>query len=395
MNFDEYIDRRGTGSSKWDNVAQAFHGLDAADAIPMWVADSDFKCPPEVADAIMKRAEMSVFGYCPRQTTGMTDAAVGWMKRRYQWEIDPEWIVFTPGIVTALVHAVQALTKPGDGVIIQQPVYHPFKNCVVNNDRVVRNNGLVLDDDEYRMNFEQLKELAAEEATKLMILCNPHNPIGRVWRREEIEQVCGICARNNVTLISDEIHADLIMKGVEFTAVGPVAQKYGTRCISCYAPSKTFNVAGLQASAIMIPDADIRAKFNQQTEKNGLPGLNVFAGVALEAAWTQSEGYIEEVMAYIEANIDYAIEYIGKYTPKIRFRKPQGTYLGWLDLNGLGLEPEEAERFFIERAKIAVNRGSGFGEAGAGFVRMNFACHRSTLDKALEQLRAAYEEKFA
>lgn len=206
--------------------------------------------------------------------------------------------------------------------------------------------------------------------------------------------MCDICARNDVILVSDEIHADLLMKGVKFTSTGPVAQERGTKCISCYAPSKTFNVAGLQSSAIIIPDADIRAKFAWQMEKNGLPGMNVFAGVALETAWTQSESYIEEVMEYIEANIDYAIEYVGKYAPKIKIRKPQGTYLAWVDLNGLGLAPEEAERFFIERAKIAVNKGSGFGEAGAGFVRMNFACHRSTLEKALKQLCAAYVKEF-
>lgn len=394
MNFDEYIERRDTGSVKWDNVARAFPGLDANDAIPMWVADSDFKCPPEVVDAVVKRAQMGVYGYCPRQTSGLLAAVTGWMQKRFDWGVNNEWIVFTPGIVTALAHAVQALTEPGDGVIIQQPVYHPFKNCAVNNDRVVRNNGLIVDGDTYRMNFEQLEELAAEENTKLMILCNPHNPIGRVWSQKDVERVCEICARNNVILISDEIHADLMMKGVKFTPAGPVAQEKGTKFISCHAPSKTFNVAGLHGSAVIIPDADIRAKFNAQMEKNGVSGLNVFAGVALEAAWTKSEAYIEEVMEYIEANIDYAIEYTRKYTPKIKIRKPEGTYLAWVDLSGLGLEPMEAERFFIERAKIAVNKGSGFGEAGAGFVRVNFACHRSTVDKALEQLRAAYEKEF-
>lgn len=394
MNFDEYVERRGTECVKWDCMAYAFSEYDAKDAIPMWVADSDFKCPPEVVDAVVKRAEMGVFGYAARQTPALQDAAIGWMKKRFDWEIDKQWIVFMPGIVPALTQAVQALTQPGDGVIIQQPVYHPFRNCVVNNDRVVRNNGLILEDGEYRMNFEQLEELAAEENTKLMILCNPHNPIGQVWGREEVERVCDICARNDVVLVSDEIHADLLMKDVKFNATGPIAQAQGVKCISCYAPSKTFNVAGLQASAIVIPDEEIRGKFNWQMEKNGLPGLNVFAGVALETAWTQSEWYIDEVMEYIEANIDYAIEFIAEYTPKIKMRKPQGTYLGWMDLRDLGLEPAEAERFFIERAKIAVNKGSGFGEAGAGFVRVNFACHRSTLEKALNQLRAAYVKEF-
>lgn len=394
VNFDEYVERRGTGCVKWDSMVYAFSGYDAKDAIPMWVADSDFKCPPEVVEAVVERAQQGVYGYCSRQTPGMQGAAVDWMKKRFGWEIDKKWIVFMPGIVPALAQAVQALTQPGDGVIIQQPVYHPFRNCVVNNDRVVRNNALILEDDNYRMNFEQLEELAAEENTKLMILCNPHNPIGQVWSREDVERVCEICAKNDVVLVSDEIHADLLMKGIEFASTGPIAQEKGTKCISCYAPSKTFNVAGLQASAILIPDEEIRTKVTWQMEKNGLPGLNVFSGVALEAAWTQGEWYIEELMEYIEANIDYAIEFIAKYTPKIKMKKPQGTYLGWVDLRGLGLVPEEAERFFIERAKIAANKGSGFGEAGAGFMRVNFACHRSTLEKALEQLRAAYVKEF-
>lgn len=395
MNFDEYVERRGTGCVKWDGLAAAFPEVDVERAIPMWVADSDFKCPPEVIDAVVKRAQEGVYGYGTRQTPGLLNTVSGWMERRFHWTVDDQWAVFTPGIVAALAHAVQALTEPGDGVIIQQPVYHPFQNCVASNDRVVRNNALLLEDGEYRMDFDGMEKLAAEENTKLMILCNPHNPIGRVWSREEIERVCGICARHDVILVSDEIHADLMMKGVQFTSAGPVAQEMGTRCISCYAPSKTFNVAGLQGSAILIPDETIRRKFQMQMEKNGLPGMNVFAGTAMEAAWTQSEGYIGEVMEYIEANIDHAIEFTKKYTPKIRIRKPQGTYLAWVDLSALGLEPLEAENFFIERAGIAVNRGSGFGEEGAGYVRMNFACHRSTVDRALGQLRRAYEKEFA
>ena len=394
MDFNEYVERRGTDCVKWDAVRYAFSGYDAEDAIPMWVADSDFMCPPEVVEAVIERAKHGVYGYGVGQTSGMKQAVAYWMHSRFNWEIEKDWIVFLPGIVPALVQAVQALTRPGDGVIIQQPVYHPFRNSVVNNDRVVRNNGLILEDGEYRINFTQLEELAAEENTKLMIFCNPHNPVGKVWSREDVEQICEICARNDVTLVSDEIHADLLMRGVKFHATGPIARERGAKCISCYAPSKTFNVAGLQASAILIPDEETRRKFELQKEKNGLPGLNVFAGVALETLWTQSAWYIDEVTQYIEANMDYAIDFLEKYTPKITMKKPQGTYLGWVDLRGLGLTPEESERFFIERAKIAANKGSLFGEAGAGFMRVNFACHRSTLEKALEQLRAAYVKEF-
>ena len=395
MNLNAYIERRGTDCCKWDDYVDMFPGMDVSDAVPMWVADMDFCCPPEVVDAVVKRAQEGLYGYNVGQTEGYENSTVGWLKKRYGWAVDREWIVFTPGVVPALSHAIRALTEPGDGVIIQPPVYYPFRKGVENNGRVVRSNSLILDGDTYRMNFEQLEELAAEPRTRLMILCSPHNPVGRVWSREELEKVCTICRRHGVTLVSDEIHADLLMRGVAFTATGPVAQACGADCISCYAPSKTFNMAGLQSSAIIISNPEIRAKFRRQLAKSSLPGMNVFAGVALEAAWTYGEPYIKEVMEYIEANIDYAIEFAERYTPKVKIRKPQGTYLVWVDLRGLGLNTEQAERFFVERAKIAVDLGTWFGPGGAGFVRMNFACRRSTLGKALEQLRTAYEKEFA
>lgn len=394
MDFNEYVERRGSGSSKWDNCEQAFQGVDAKGAIPMWVADTDYKCPPEIVDAVMQRAQMGIFGYPSRKTAGMENATVDWMKKRYGWEIEKNWIVYTPGIVTALCHTVQAFTQPGDGVIIQQPVYHPFCNSVVNNGRVVRNNGLILDEGGYRMNFEQLEQLAAEEHTKMMILCSPHNPVGRVWGREDVEKVCRICVEHDVLLVSDEIHADLLMKGVKFTSTGPVAGQYGTKVISCYAPSKTFNMAGLQASAIIIPDAEVRARFSRQLEMNGTPTLNVFACTALEAAWIGCEWYIEQAMAYIEDNMDHAIRFLQEHTPKIKMMKPEGTFLAWLDVRELGMTGEEIKRFFLEKAKIAVDPGDWFGQAGEGFARVNFACHRSTLDAALAQLQAAYEKEF-
>lgn len=394
MNFDEYIDRRGTDSSKWDILDKVFPDYDMTDAIPMWVADTDFLCPPEVVDAVVKRAKAGLYGYNVGQPDRYNNATAVWMKKRYRWDIEKDWISFTPGIVPALVHAVRAVTEPGDGVIIQQPVYHPFKNSVVNNDRVVYSNSLILDENDYHMNFEQLEELAGEPSTKMMILCNPHNPVGRVWSREEVERVCDICARSDVVLVSDEIHADLLMKGVEFTSAGPLARACGTKCISCYAPSKTFNMAGLQSSAILIPDEEIRTRFRAELNKSSIPGMNVFAGVALEAAWTYGEPYIREVMEYIEGNIDFAIRFAKEHMPRIKIRKPEGTYLVWIDLRGLGLSDEETIRFFLERAKIAADPGSWFGPEGAGFMRVNFACHRSTLEKAMEQLCAAYVKEF-
>lgn len=399
MNFDEYVDRHNTESEKWDNFAPRFAGMDVDDAVPMWLADMDFKCPPEVVEAVIERAKSGLYGYTPWQSDRYNAAVINWMKKRYDWDIEKDWIVFTPGVVPALTHAIQALTEPGDGVIIQMPVYYPFRVGIDTNGRVVRNNRLILDEEEYtyKIDFENLEELASEERTKMMILCSPHNPVGRVWTKEELNKICDICLRNNVLLVSDEIHADLLMKGVKFTPTALVDEKYIDNLISCYAPSKTFNMAGIQASAIIIHNPEIRAKFRQQIVKTRMPAMNIFVGVAVEAAWTYGEPYIKEVMEYIEANIDHAIEFMAKYTPKIRIMKPEGTYLVWVDLRGLGLGVEEAERFFAERAKIAVDFGTWFGPegTGAGFVRMNFACHRSTLDQALNQLREAYEKEFA
>lgn len=393
MDF-EYVERRGTDSTKWSVPKFAFKGMDSEGAIPMWVADTDFKCPPEITEAVTKRAEMGIYGYGSRRIPSVEKATVNWIGRRYSWNIEKDWIVFTPGIVPVLSHAVRALTEPGDSVIIQQPVYHPFYNSVVNNGRVVVNNALIYDETGYHMDFELLEKQAADPNVKLMILCSPHNPVGRVWSKEDLKRVCEICAKNDVVMVSDEIHADLILKGVEFTTTGALAQECGAKCISCYAPSKTFNVAGLQASAIIIPDSEVREALNKEIQKSELPGLNVIAGAALEAAWSKCDWYVGEVMAYIEANMDHAIEYMKKYTPKIKVMKPEGTFLMWWDMRELGLYGDELLRFFVEKAKIAINAGVGFGAAGDGFARVNMGCHRSTLDQALEQLRAAYEKEF-
>lgn len=393
MDF-EYVERRGTDSTKWSPLNRMFKDMDCEGVIPMWVADTDFKCPPEITEAVTKRAEMGIYGYGARRIPSVENAVLGWVGRRYNWNIEKDWIVFTPGIVPVLSHAVRALTEPGDSVIIQQPVYHPFRNSVANNGRVVVNNALIHDETGYHMDFELLEKQASDPKVKMMILCSPHNPVGRVWSREELKRVCEICARNDVVMISDEIHADLILKGVEFTATGVLAQECGAKCISCYAPSKTFNVAGLQASAIIIPDGEVRSALTKEIERSELPGLNVVANAALEAAWSKCDRYVDEVVAYIEANMDHAIEYMKKYTPKIKVEKPEGTFLMWWDMRPLGLYGEELTRFFVEKAKIAISAGAGFGEAGNGFARVNMGCHRSTLDKALEQLRAAYEKEF-
>lgn len=392
--FDEYIERMGTESAKWEDYKGRFTEFDTEGCVPMWVADMDFKCPQEVIDAVCEKAKFGVYGYCTQMPERFVNAAKGWMKKRHNWDIEDDWIVFSPGVVPVLAHSVMAFTEPGDGVIVQMPVYYPFHAAIENKGRILKNNQLILNGDRYEMDFDNLEELASDPKTKLMLFCSPHNPVGRVWTKEEVEKVCEICLRNNVIIISDEIHSDLLMKGVSFSATGAIAQKYADNCISCYAPSKTFNMAGLEASVIVVPNKQLRDKLKGEIAKTRLPAMNVFVSTALEAAWTYGEPYIDGVMKYIEANVDYAIEYTEKYMPKIKIMKPMGTYLVWIDLRGLGLSTEETNKFFIERAKIAVDLGTWFGPGGEGFVRMNFACHRSTLEKALTQLRAAYEKEF-
>ena len=392
--FDEYVERIGTESAKWEDYKGRFMEYDTEGCIPMWVADMDFKCPQEVIDAVCEKAKFGVYGYCTQMPERFVNAAKNWMKKRHNWDIRSEWVVFSPGVVPVLAHSVMAFTEPGDGVIVQMPVYYPFHAAIENKGRVLKNNQLLLKNGRYEIDFENLEELASDPKTKLMLFCSPHNPVGRVWTRDEISRVCEICLKHQVILVSDEIHSDLLFNGVHFTATGAIDSRYADNCISCYAPSKTFNMAGLEASAIIVPNPDIRARLKNEFAKTRLPAMNVFVSTAVEAAWTYGEPYIDGVMKYIESNVDYAIDYLAKHAPKIKIMRPEGTYLVWIDLRELGLSPKETNRFFIERAGIAVDFGTWFGSGGEGFVRMNFACHRTTLEKALDRIRIAYEKEF-
>lgn len=395
--FDVLIDRTeksNTYSSKWLAIGERFPGYDPEGVLPMWVADMDFRCPPEVIEAVKKRAEHGIYGYTDSSLVRkFIEAGVAWFKRRYGWEADPDWGFFTPGIVPAINAAIQEFSAPGDGVIIQSPVYYPFADGPRNNGRVLKHNCLIEKEPcYYEIDFANLEELASDPNTKLLILCNPHNPVGRVWTREELKKTCEICVKHNVLILSDEIHADLIMSSQKHIPTASLSEEIADRVIATYAPSKTFNLAGLGASVIIVPNASLRDRMKKRILANRLPASNVFGPLAGEVAYRTGDSYVEALMEYVSANMDYVVDFCKKSLPGIIVRKSEGTYMIWMDLRGLGLGAEGTDAFVIEKAKIAGDFGTWFGPGGEGFVRLNLACPRKIVEQAMEQLKAAYDK---
>jgi cystathionine beta-lyase len=392
-NFNEYINRAGTGSAKWDCFESQYPGLDARGCLPMWVADMDFKAPQAVIDALVEKAKHGVYGYPKPKGVSFDRAVQNWIYKRHGWNLEGKWIVPTAGVVPAITYAVQALTHEGEGVIIQPPVYYPFKNIIQKNKRKVVENPLKFDELTltYQMDFEDFESKVKDPNNKLLILCNPHNPVGRVWAKEDLLRLGELCLANGVTVFADEIHSDLIFKGFKHTPLGMLDNSINQNTITAYSASKTFNLAGLQTAAIIIPNKEIRHKYREQLAINSAGSINIFGTIALEAAYNHGEEYLADLLAYVEANVDYAIAYAEKHLKGVRIIKPQGTYLVWIDFRGTGLSADEIDTLIIEKAKIAVDFGRWFGKEGAGFLRFNFACHRSTLEKALAQLKAAIE----
>lgn len=389
-NFDEIIERRGTNSSKWDSFENRFPGYDVSGAIPMWVADMDFRSPKEVIDAIVEKAKFGIYGYpCPKEKS-FDDAVSGWLKRRHGWEIENSWITATQGVVPAVTYAVQAFTNEGDGVLIQTPVYYPFKDrCIKFNNRKTIESPLILKNGRYEIDFDDFEKKASDKNTKLFILCSPHNPVGRVWTKKELEKIAKICERHNVLVFSDEIHSDLIMPGYKHIPFGTAAKK---PFIAAYAASKTFNLAGLKTSAIVIPDWKTRSDYIRQIKKNEASGLNMFGSVALEAAYNYGEGYLEELIEYINGNIKYAVNYINKNLNGVSAGNTEGTYFLWIDFRETGLSDYEINQKILEQAKVAGDLGEWFGEEGRGFMRLNMACPRAIVNEALERLNKVFRK---
>lgn len=394
--FDVITDRSaqsGTYSTKWMPDEERFPGYSMEGVIPMWIADMDFRCPPEVIEAVQTRAAHGIFGYTSDTLVRkFIEAATAWMERRYGWAADPAWGLFTPGVVPVINASIQEFTDPGDGVIIQSPVYYPFADGVRNNGRVLRHNCLKeTRPGYYEMDFENLEKLASEPHTKLMILSNPHNPVGRVWKEEELRRACEICISHDVVILSDEIHGDLIMKGHRHIPAASLGQEIADHIIAAYAPSKTFNLAGLGTSVIMIPNPELRQRLQKRIHANRLPHSNVFGPLAGETAFRTGDRYVNTLVEYVSSNMDYAASFCQEEMPKITFRKPEGTYMIWLDLRKLGLTSEETFTFFLEQAKVAGDFGAWFGPGGEGFVRLNLACPRKLTERAMAQIKTAYD----
>ena len=387
--FDTYIERRGTRSIKWDGCNAKF-GVDPdVEMLPMWIADTDFPAPTEVVEAMVERAKHGAYGYVINRPDSFVQSIASWISRRYGWEVKPEWIVFTPGVIPGFNIAYQMFSGPGDGVIVQTPIYYPFMDGVRNNSRNMVVNQLVETDGYYTINFDELEQQVKDPDNKILIMANPHNPTGRCWTKEELERLGNLCADNDVLLICDEIHADLIMAGARHCSMGTISEKILQNTIFHYAPSKTFNLAGLQTAFAVIPNDAIRAKFEQGQTANRIINMNWFGQVALEIAYDQCEDYVTGLCEYVNANMDYVVDYIREKLPMLKLRKSEGTYMVWVDFRGTGMTTEEIEHFIAHKAHIGVDMGTWFGPGGEGWLRFNLACPRCLVERAMEMLAYA------
>ncbi len=394
-NFDKFIDRRESFSLKWSKEAlQLVFKKDDDDLLPLWVADMDFECPKPVVDALKKEAEGGVYGYNWHGTPKYLDAVTGWMNRRHQWKVDSKWIVYSPGIVPAINMMVQTFSNIGDKVIVQPPVYYPFFSAVTANGRKLLLNQLHYENQKYTFDFEDFEEKAKDPLTKIFILCSPHNPVGRVWTKEELKKLGDICLEHNILIVSDEIHHDLILPGNEHTCFSTISEEFEQKTIVCTAPSKTFNLAGLQVSNIIIPNEKLRQSFiNTIVHKNGIGIPNSFGIVAMIAAYNEGEEWLEQVLNYIDSNFHFLQEFVANNLPDVKYIEPEGTYLAWLDFNSLGLNDEDLKNLILNKAKIALDGGKLFGSGGEGFQRINVACPKSLLEKTMQRIKNVIDQQ--
>lgn len=383
--FDSKTDRYNTGCVKYD-AAESHHKN--SDILPMWVADMDFTAPKEVLDALQQKVSHGIFGY-PIETPSYYQTVSGWFSKNFGWENDTEWIVPIPGVVYAIACAIRAFTEERDSVLILQPVYHPFANTTKANNRNLVISNLVNTNGRYTVDYEDFEKKIVENNVRLFILCSPHNPVGRVWEKEELQKMGEICLKHGVIVVSDEIHADFVYAGHRHTIFASISEDLAQNCIVCTAPTKTFNLAGLEDSNIFIPNPVLREKFRKALSVSGGGMLNIMGLTAAEAAYTYGKPWKDAMLTYLQGNIDYLHDALETLDMGIHFAKPEGTYLLWLDCRGMGLSNEEMHRFWDEKANIWLNEGDMFGKAGEGFMRLNIACQRSTVEEAVRRLEQA------
>ena len=380
-NFDEIIPRRGTNSYKWDSAGDA-------DVLPMWVADMDFRTAPPVVEALRKRVEHGIFGYV-RVPDAYYAAVTNWFARRHDWQIEKEWIIYTTGVVPALSAVIKALTAPGDKVMVQTPVYNCFFSSIRNNGCGMIANPLIYRNGTYQIDFADLEQKAADPSVKVLLLCNPHNPAGRVWTKQELTRIGDICIRNNVWVVADEIHCELVFPGHTYIPFASISQEFLMHSVTCTSPSKAFNLAGLQIANIISADTDIRTKIDKAININEVCDVNPFGVEALMAAYNDGEEWLEELKQYLFANYNYLRAYFAEYLPEFPVSMLEGTYLVWVDCSVLNESSDETVKTLLEKGKLWVNEGSLYGEAGEGFIRINIACPRQQLIEGLNRLRRA------
>lgn len=389
--FDTPIDRTHTWSIKHDFKKE--NGK-ADDILPLWVADMDFRSPDSVVEALKKAVDHGIFGYS-RADESYFDAVAAWYQKRHHLTLQPEWMTCTPGIVFALSIAVRAFTQEGDAVLIQPPVYHPFSRAILRNKRTLVENPLVLKDGHYEMDLEELEQKVLDEHVKLMILCNPHNPVGRVWTREELTALADICLRHHVYVISDEIHGDFVWQGHEQTPYASISEEACLHSMMCTAPSKTFNLAGMATSNLFIPDPEMRRKFRSELLDVGQENMNRLGLFACRAAYEGGGEWLDQLIGYLAGNLALVRDFCKNRVPQIQLVEPEGTYLAWLDCRELGMTDDELMAFFSNEAKVWLDPGTHSGEQGSGFMRFNLGSSRSVIAQVLDQIEAAWKKRNA
>jgi cystathionine beta-lyase len=380
--FEQAVNRRNTNSTRWDNIPVN------PNAIPMWVADMDFLCPPEVAQAIRQRLDHEIFGYTP-EPKEFRQAVSNWQKTRHNWDIGDAHVMGVTSVVPAMFCAVRAYTQPGDKVLVQRPVYGPFTRSIVEQGREAISSGLVQTADGWEIDFEDLAEKLSDPAVKMMFLCNPHNPVGRVYTRQELEKIYELCQKHNVVIFADEIHSDFVYAGHTHVSMGALHTK---GVITAIAPSKTFNLASLKTAVMICADEELWGPFKKDGELTGLGNVNIFGHIATVAAYTHGAAYVDAMMQHLTENVEILCREL-ETIPQINMMKPEGTYLMWLDCRALGLKNDELVAFFANEAGVSMNGGTFFGPEGDGFVRMNIACPHATVCQAMKQIRSAVEKR--
>ncbi len=382
--FETVIKRHGVGSGKWDEMAKYSVG---DDVIPFSVADMELKNAPEIIEGLKAFLDNTILGYA-QPTDAYKNAVKGWMQRRHNWEIDTKWIKDAPGVINAFFTAVKAFTKEGEGVMLMTPVYYPMYFAINRNNRVLVDSKLVINGDHYEIDFNDFEKKAKDPNTKLLILCSPHNPTGRVWTKEELTKIGRICIDNNVLVVSDEIHNDIIMPGYSHTVFASICEEFAQNSITCTAPSKTFNLAGLQTSNIIIPNEKIRERYFQEVcTTEGNPKCNILGLEGCRLAYENCEEWLNQTLALIETNRKTVVEFLAKEFPQIKVFKLEGTYLLWMDFRSIKIEAKELARMLKEEANLFFDEGFVFGEQGTGFERWNLACPTKYINEGLERLK--------